>query len=572
MASKNQVTLTFAGETKQIESAFQRVGSGAEQMEGRLDKAGSGAARFQQGLGAGSRSTEDYAKGLDRLEESGGTAETRFLGLGAGISGTSALMQGGKLDAEGMAMAFADLGDFTEHTLAPAMRGVKDRVGGAIASFKEGGGASEFFKRNLASIAAGAVVAGGAIALLTMHFTDNAKRAEESKQRAQDWADRLDELGGNVTSLTSDIVANDEEFDGLRSRMNEVGVSTDEVTAAFERNDGSLENLLQTEQMSKSEKIALMQEVGKLTTGVEGATDAYGDNTHAQEENNAETARAKQLYGELAPITEEATEGIRGFSDAIDVLLGRTLGVQEAQDNLAQAVIEAGAHFTEQTENFGNAGLALSGNTEAAIANREEMRGLVEDGVSLIQTMQEQGASSAELRAEQGRQIGIIRDLQERYGWTDAQVAAYIETVNGIPISKGTTIHATDNATWKIENIRAVINTLPRTHNIDVSFRTGVIPQILYGGAATGGVVPQYLATGGIGRPRGTDTVPAMLTPGEMVLTDAQQGQLWAMANGRGGGAGTNVTINVSGSLHSDRDLVRVIRDEFDRGGFGGRR
>jgi hypothetical protein len=46
-----------------------------------------------------------------------------------------------------------------------------------------------------------------------------------------------------------------------------------------------------------------------------------------------------------------------------------------------------------------------------------------------------------------------------------------------------------------------------------------------------GGLVPQYLARGGRPRwqPRGTDTVPAMLTPGELVLTKAQQAQLFSL-------------------------------------------
>lgn len=50
-------------------------------------------------------------------------------------------------------------------------------------------------------------------------------------------------------------------------------------------------------------------------------------------------------------------------------------------------------------------------------------------------------------------------------------------------------------------------------------------------GFANGGVV---YAAGGF-KPRGTDTVPAMLTPGEMVLNRGQQAELFDMANGRGG-------------------------------------
>ena len=43
-------------------------------------------------------------------------------------------------------------------------------------------------------------------------------------------------------------------------------------------------------------------------------------------------------------------------------------------------------------------------------------------------------------------------------------------------------------------------------------------------GFSRGGIVPQYFAHGGMAR--GTDTVPAMLTPGEMVLTKEQQAMM----------------------------------------------
>lgn len=53
-----------------------------------------------------------------------------------------------------------------------------------------------------------------------------------------------------------------------------------------------------------------------------------------------------------------------------------------------------------------------------------------------------------------------------------------------------------------------------------------------------GGVV--YAADGF--KPRGTDTVPAMLTPGEMVLNRGQQAELFNLANG-GGGSGAQVAM-----------------------------
>jgi hypothetical protein len=98
--AKNQVTLTFAGDSKQLEKTFDNVGKGAQDMGRRAD---------------------DSAGGIDRLGEAGGTTETRFLGLGAGISGVSSLLSG-DLNAETAAMAMADLGDAVEHTIAPMLK------------------------------------------------------------------------------------------------------------------------------------------------------------------------------------------------------------------------------------------------------------------------------------------------------------------------------------------------------------------------------------------------------------------------------------------------------------------
>jgi len=54
--------------------------------------------------------------------------------------------------------------------------------------------------------------------------------------------------------------------------------------------------------------------------------------------------------------------------------------------------------------------------------------------------------------------------------------------------------------------------------------------------------------------------------PGAEVLTVLQAGE---RVSRRGGGGGTTIIVNVAGSIRSDRDLVRIIRDEFDRGGLG---
>ena len=65
-------------------------------------------------------------------------------------------------------------------------------------------------------------------------------------------------------------------------------------------------------------------------------------------------------------------------------------------------------------------------------------------------------------------------------------------------------------------------------------------------GFADGGIVPEYFASGG--QAKGTDTVPAMLTPGELILNKAQQKNV---AGSMGG-----VTINIQGNLIGNRQAA----------------
>lgn len=89
---------------------------------------------------------------------------------------------------------------------------------------------------------------------------------------------------------------------------------------------------------------------------------------------------------------------------------------------------------------------------------------------------------------------------------------------------------------------------------------------------AEGGIVTadgiQYLAGGGFAA-RGKDTVPAMLTPGEAVLTKADQVELLrAIRGGRlsGGEGGTVINLTVQGSVLSERDLIGAINRATSKG------
>ena len=76
------------------------------------------------------------------------------------------------------------------------------------------------------------------------------------------------------------------------------------------------------------------------------------------------------------------------------------------------------------------------------------------------------------------------------------------------------------------------------------------------GGMVTNkGIVPMsYFANGGFAR--GTDTVPAMLTPGEMVLTADQQAMM-----GAGGGVTINQTLNITEAMDPQKFQQELVKN-----------
>jgi hypothetical protein len=119
--------------------------------------------------------------------------------------------------------------------------------------------------------------------------------------------------------------------------------------------------------------------------------------------------------------------------------------------------------------------------------------------------------------------------------------------------------------------------------DIPISFSVGPTPSSPGAAfAATGGIVTttgiQRFTDGGIVMPRGfgTDTVPAMLTPGEWVVNEPQQDRIFDLIAGRGahGGGAVSEPVNVhntvdvyiDGERMTDNVITRVGRNKRGAG------
>ncbi len=131
MATANSVTLTFAGETKNLESAFGRVGNSAQAMSRKVEDSSAGFGR----AGGNVSKFRDGVAAAGRLAVPAAAAAATVLGaavapaLAAGLAGGMVLALGGGVLVAGIASAAKD------PSVAAAFGGLKDRAGQLFADF-----------------------------------------------------------------------------------------------------------------------------------------------------------------------------------------------------------------------------------------------------------------------------------------------------------------------------------------------------------------------------------------------------------------------------------------------------
>ncbi len=162
----------------------------------------------------------------------------------------------------------------------------------------------------------------------------------------------------------------------------------------------------------------------------------------------------------------------------------------------------------------------------------------------------------------------------------DAGVAGLTEKVTTLIASLTGDAGAVD----AVNAVSAAVVNVPTDHTTHFHFEVDALPNLPAGvsaeGASSGGLVTargiQSFAGGGVVlpfRPKGTDTVPAMLTPGEVVLTKDQQARLAA------GGAPVIDLAGVRADMQGIRAdlaqqrttlakvIARAVRDEVQKVG-----
>lgn len=158
----NAVTLTFAGDAKSLDRAFDQVGKGAKDMASDLHSAEKDAGRFSAGIGKMNEKVED--------------SESKFMGAADLVDGLSSAMGISLGPAVDYARAFGDIAGGFSATLGPAMEGVVGKLGKLTFVTKVQAGAQAALNAVMEANPIFLVV--GALALLTAGFILAYKKSE----------------------------------------------------------------------------------------------------------------------------------------------------------------------------------------------------------------------------------------------------------------------------------------------------------------------------------------------------------------------------------------------------------
>lgn len=494
------------------------IADGAERAQDKLKGLGDGVDRTSDRLrgldgvvGRGGRAFGDYGTGLGGVGDRADEVDTRMMGLSDGIQGVTDLMGGnGKLRPHEMAMAFSDLGSAAYNTVIPSMQSVVKATKGmsvAMAASVVG----------LAALAAGAVY---------LAFTQK--------------------------STSIDV---DKTTKALESQDAAVKVSMQE-TLAFVASWGHLPEVF--------------DEVLEKTPQVADEFIAQAEAAGASEE---ELDAMREKLEEVADTSDFLADKIRGVADAIRAQSDPVFAALDSMNQLADAnaaVGEAQAALNVAVAEFG------AGSPEAIQAEQDLAAAHQEAATSAFGQEQAMLDLAAEMQASGTSVEGIIAHMQglEVQGLiSQATVDAVTAALGRVPGQVGASIIANDLASGIIGRVSSNLDLLDgksATVRINQLFRS--VGSAFGFGNAHGGV------TGAIGQAAGGGVRNAQTLVGErgpelvdlpFGSTVTPAGTTAAMLGGGGGGAPVQVgPFYIQGSIRSDRDLVKLIRDEFDRGGF----
>lgn len=345
---------------------------------------------------------------------------------------------------------------------------------------------------------------------------DESVRAAAAKA-AQDAGllDIAQSLGLSLPTVTDAVLGNRDAYNELVTAANayyDRSLSFENagdlgMTENADRVDDFIEGLdilAPTVERTRQEQEALGEATAQTGDALAGAVPTANDFTAAMEANQQATSDAKKE--------------VDGYKLALDILTGANVSLIDVQaafyDSLAINYEQLGRLNGEVVNTAG--GLDLT--SEAGRYASDVLLGVRDSGNQLIATMQQQGATTEQVTAQDAQLRESFIATADEMGFTREQAGALADQILGIPAERQTRITAdTGQAAGQIAALQEQINQVARDRTASINFRAS-LPDL--NGAASGSGRPG-LADGGMvpgwsPNPR-ADNIPIDATAGEFM-------------------------------------------------------
>ena len=266
----------------------------------------------------------------------------------------------------------------------------------------------------------------------------------------------------------------------------------------------------------------------------------------------------------LGDAAEEGADQLSTLNDEMGTFFGfldkrdAVRGYEAAIDDFSKSLKENGKSFDESTAK--------------GRANQESLDGVFDSAIKVAEGQQ----TAREKIRTMSAALDEAKTRLDNTNMSESAKAALLQ-----PFTDAIAKFRTANT--EVDNLKSAMENIPTDIPVTITFTTrGLTPEekaALY--SADGGLVPQHLAVGGRPRSRGSDTIPAMLSPGEFVVRRSAVNKFGAdvfsqlnrginplggMGTSASGSGGSGLTINGGITVQSgageraEESLPRALR------------
>lgn len=335
------------------------------------------------------------------------------------------------------------------------------------------------------------------------------------------------------------------------------------------------------------DKQKLLNEMLHPTTeAVQGQTSALATQALAYGTSVQALQSAKDAEDKAGQSTAETTLKMQLQNDAagllkmtLDGLNGKAISAAQAQNAFDSSLANMGDHVDKTGKQITFTTTSINDMSAASVALRGQLNTQVSGLQAVIEANGGMSNSTAEAKQQMADMKTQIIENAVAHGVDRTAVEQYINKLLQIPSSIPPTQLQVDTAAAE-----AALQELTRHRTVEI---TAITNEVKGGGSpddpsmtalnpanhAAGGEVLYRAGGGGVPfRPSGTDTVPAMLTPGEVVINRASVQSLGLgnvlQANRTGswpeqGDRGMNVAVYIGGEAVDSR-FVQIVHQELD--------